>query len=171
MNNLCGFILCAIALPVVAGPVVEIKGGRYHLSVGGEIQEDYHNQNYKAIKAAVNLSLSCDCPVSIIQPTLVVTVKYRSDDSALITWTAPTQRVNGESLSEADIQGYELTIELDEVKAVVNVGNVTTYTAKGLVPGLYTFTVKAVDKSGFKSDPSKSAYKVIAENSYKKGVK
>ncbi len=171
MNTLRGFILCAIALPVVAGPVVEIKGGRYHLIVNGSRAPSYFSSDHKVKAAAVNKAFECNCVVEIEQPSLFVSVKYQSDDSALITWKAPTHRVNGESLLGEDIQGYELTIELDEVKTVVSVGNVTTYTAEGLEPGLYTFTVKAVDKSGFKSDPSKSAYKVIAENSYKKGLK
>ena len=156
------FILFAIISPVFAAPVVDIKGGRYHLSIGGEIQEAYYNQNYKATKAATNMSFACGgCPVSIIQPTLVVTVKYQSDDSAVITWKAPIERVSGESLSEAEIQGYELTIELDGIKTVVNVGNVTTYTAKDLVPGSYSFTLKTVDKAGLKSEQSLIVYKVI----------
>lgn len=156
-----GLILFALISPVLAAPTVEIKGGRYHLSVGGEIQENYHNQNYKAINAATNLALSCDCPVSIIQPNLVVTVSYKSADSAVITWRPPAERVSGETLSEADIQGYEITIELNGVKTVVNVGNVTTYTAKGLKPGEYSFTVKTVDTNGMKSEPSLAGYKVI----------
>lgn len=157
-----GFILLVLISPVVADPVVEIKGGRYHLSVDGEIQEGYHNLDYKAFNSAVNMSLSCGgCPVSVIQPTLVVTAKYQKDDSAVITWKAPTQRVNGETLSGEDIQGYEITIELDGVKTVVNVGNVTTYTAKSLEPGEYSFSVKTVDKSGLKSGPSDIGYKVI----------
>ena len=171
MITLRGFILCTIALPVVAGPVVEIKGGRYHLIVNGSRAPSYFSSEHKVKAAAVNKAFECSCVVEIEQPSLFVSVKYQSDDSALITWTAPTQRVNGESLSEADIQGYELTIELDEVKTVVNVGNVTSYTAKGLAPGLYTFTVKAVDNDGNKSAASKSGYKVIVENSYKRGAK
>ena len=156
-----GFILFAIISPVFAAPVVDIKGGRYRLIVDGTASTSYYSSDYKAKAAAVNKAFECNCVVEIEQPSLFVSVKYQSDDTAVITWKAPIERVNGESLSGEEIQGYELTIELDGIKTVVNVGNVTTYTAKGLAPGSYSFTLKTVDKSGLKSEQSLIVYKVI----------
>jgi hypothetical protein len=164
MNKLCGFILCAISLPVAAGPVVEIKGGRYHLIVNGSRAPSYFSSEHKVKAAAVNKAFECNCVVEIEQPSLFVSIKYVQDKGvAFITWSKPTERESGDSLSAGEIQGYELTIESDDVTEVVNVGNVTTYTVNDLLPGSYTFTIRTVDKSGLKSAPSVEAYKVIEQ--------
>ena len=67
-----------------------------------------------------------------------------------VQWTAPISNEDGSPLT--DLDGYEACYgygtETGVYTTCIDVGNVTTYTFKDLVPGIYLFAVKAYDTSG-----------------------
>ena len=75
--------------------------------------------------------------------------------SVTLAWDAPTTDAAGGSL--ADLSGYRLyyiDVALPEGadSAVVEVGDVTQATVKGLLAGDYVFSVTALDMDGNESD-------------------
>jgi len=92
-----------------------------------------------------------------------ITVEQVASGSATLSWTAPTQTVDGTSLT--DLAGYRIAYgtsagNLTEVINLMNPG-LTTAVIEQLVPGTWYFAVKAVSASGGESDFSNVASKNI----------
>jgi len=68
-------------------------------------------------------------------------------DSAIITWTAPTERVDGTPLPAEEIGGYILRIDGVVITDTIP-GSDTTYTVSGLTPGTYAFDMQTRDTVG-----------------------
>jgi hypothetical protein len=72
-------------------------------------------------------------------------------DSVTLAWNAPTTSVDGTQLT--DLAGYRIlygpSSPLTPANATtIDVGNVTTYTVRGLQAGTVYFTVLALDRRG-----------------------
>ena len=68
-------------------------------------------------------------------------------DSAIITWTAPTERTDGTPLPANEIGAYILRIDGAIVTDTIPGAN-TTYTVTGLIPGTYAFDMATRDTVG-----------------------
>lgn len=83
--------------------------------------------------------------------------------SALLSWTPPTERVNGSPLT--DLTGYIIRYSTDPTRLSrkVHVDNpeTTHYTIEDLPPGTYYFSVSAVTASGSESKLSNMVSKTI----------
>ena len=163
LNKVLGLILL-IPLASFAAPQIEATGGRYTLSMAGEMEEGYYNQNYKALKAAVNLSLTCGCSVVVHQPSITISVNAEVETTpdagqettniTTVSWSIPTERENGSSLTIDEIAGYEVVMSREgraPIISTVSGGSTTEYVVSGLDQGLYQFQVRTVDKDGLQS--------------------
>ena len=92
-----------------------------------------------------------------------ITVNQTATGSATLSWTAPTQNVDGSPLS--DLAGYNIYYGLSEGQYdnVVSVDNpgLTTFVVENLAPNTYFFVATAVNSSGVESDRSAVATKVV----------
>ena len=157
-----------IPLTSIAAPQIDASGGRYTLSVGGEMKDGYYNQNYTANAAAVNLAFTCNCPVVIHQPNITVSVSVEVEvqvettpdsgqevtNSTKVSWSIPTERENGDILTIAEIAGYEVVMSQEgkpQIILMASGGGTTEYVIDDLAQGLYQFQVRTVDKDGLKS--------------------
>lgn len=97
-------------------------------------------------EAAISLGGRWWCPLQSAKP---------STYTAMISWSVPTQREDGSSLSVKDLSGYEIYYTTDDssVSGVFKIagGGVSSYTASNLAAGNYYFSISAIDLSGFKS--------------------
>ncbi len=89
--------------------------------------------------------------------------------SASLAWNAPTERVDGTSVTSSDIKGYNLhygTASGSYTQTQPITGNVTTYTITNLTDGAnYYFAVSAIDTADKESGYSTEACKVIGSTS------
>ncbi len=74
----------------------------------------------------------------------------------IVYWSTPTQRVNGDVISEDDIAGYEIrykaTDEEEYRYTIINDANKDQSVLTGIVAGkAYTFEVAAIDTYGIYS--------------------
>jgi hypothetical protein len=81
------------------------------------------------------------------------------------TWSIPTTREDGSTITAADISGYELTYSIDGGKPVaISVGGSST-AAKDVIlqlagratPYATSWTIVAIDSTGLRSKPSTAA--------------
>ncbi len=88
-------------------------------------------------------------------PPLVAVFTPLASRDVTVSWTAPSQRENGTSLSPSELSGYEIhyTAVSTGKSNVVNVngGQVQSYKVNSLAADLYQFTVVAVDTNNLKS--------------------
>lgn len=79
--------------------------------------------------------------------------------SALLTWTAPTTRANGERLPASEIAGYEIYMSTSSNGPFNSVatteGNETQAIVKDLTPGTYYFGITTLDTNGLESEMSR----------------
>jgi hypothetical protein len=85
-------------------------------------------------------------------------------DTFTMDWDIPAKRLNGSSLSTADISGYELyytstTQGLNETILVEDPSQ-TSYEFAGIEPGTYLIAIAAIDASGIRS-PASDTIEVI----------
>lgn len=85
--------------------------------------------------------------------------------AAALSWNAPLQRQNNESLKMADLAGYLISYGKDpeNLDQTVRVDNADTmeYTVKDLADGTWYFSVQAEDNNGLMSPPSDLVSKII----------
>lgn len=77
--------------------------------------------------------------------------------SVTVTWTAPSTRTDGSSISLSEIDYYELSYgqSVDRLTETVTVGPAeTSYTFDGLATGDWFFAIRVVDTQGLASDQS-----------------
>jgi hypothetical protein len=79
-----------------------------------------------------------------------------SNGAATLTWVAPTENTNGQSVS--DLAGYYIYYGTDEsaLSQIISVAgaDTTTYVVNGLVSGTYYFAVRAYNTMGVDSAQS-----------------
>ena len=85
-------------------------------------------------------------------------------DTFTMEWEIPASRLNGSSLSTADISGYELyytstTQGLNET-ILVDDPSQTSYEFADIAPGTYLVAIAAIDAAGLRS-PSSQTIEVI----------
>lgn len=90
------------------------------------------------------------------------------DRSASLSWSAPTDRENGEDLSPYDLERYVISYgtdrdNLDNQVEVDNVGGLQTmtYDVENLSAGTWYFTIQVEDVDGLISAPSAPVSKTI----------
>ena len=85
--------------------------------------------------------------------------------TAALSWNAPLQRQNNESLTMADLDGYVISYgqDPDNLDKTVRVEDayVMEYTIENLSDGTWYFTVQAEDTNGLMSPPSDLVSKTI----------
>lgn len=97
-------------------------------------------------------------------PAFSINVGQVGNGSATLTWTPPTQRTDGTSLT--NLAGYRIYYSRDPdvfmySLSVQNAG-LTSYVVENLVSGTWYFAVAAVDSTGQESGLSNSGSKVIS---------
>ena len=141
------------------------QGGTQVASVAGNILT-YTNTGVvgplsytvRAIDAAGNLSdpsntASVTVPDSI-KPTVPGSLTATAGTGQVVlNWTAATDN--------AGVTGYRVYRSGTQVGSVN--GTTLTYTHTGLVPGAYSYTVRAIDAAGNLSDPSNTATATLAD--------
>ncbi|MEN8130806.1 MAG: fibronectin type III domain-containing protein [Pseudomonadota bacterium] len=82
-----------------------------------------------------------------------------------LSWTAPTTRTDGETLTLSELEGYRIYYgtESDDLIPLVdlNDSSITSYSITDLRPGIYYFAVTAYDYEGLESGFSEIASKEI----------
>ncbi len=101
-------------------------------------------------------------PVSItvqddggLSDTLSFTITIVEPKTVTLSWTAPTQRVNGDALSAEEFSLYKISYELSGQTPTVTTipATSTSYIIPvALTPGTYYFKVKAIDADSSESD-------------------
>lgn len=85
--------------------------------------------------------------------------------SATLSWTPPTQRVDGSPLGT--LAGYRFLYSLTsgqyDHKIRVDNPGIMRYVIEGLTPGTWYFSITAIDTDGLESSPSKEASKTIPD--------
>lgn len=79
-----------------------------------------------------------------------------------LSWTPPSTRANGDALELSEIDGYEIYYFMDgspdgegETNAI-NSPNITEFAIDDLVPGVYYFSIAAIDTDGLVSEMSEA---------------
>lgn len=83
----------------------------------------------------------------------------RSALSVTLSWTPPLAREDGAILKMADIGGYEIVSERNNVQitsVTVSAANVTTHTFNDLSPADYAFSIYTYDNQNHISQPSEA---------------
>lgn len=73
-----------------------------------------------------------------------------------LTWTRPTQRVDGTALPVTEIASYKLNVTLNgnPLPTVSIAGDLQAHTFVDTVKGRYCFTLQTIDTDGLQSDPT-----------------
>ncbi len=95
-------------------------------------------------------------------------VQPEKNRSAVLSWEAPSTRVNGEAISDDDLVQYEIRYgtdpaSLDQSVVVTNVQGLisVSYEIENLPDGTWYFSVLAQDNNGLVSPPSSPVSKTI----------
>lgn len=96
-------------------------------------------------------------------PTFAITVLQAANGSATLSWTPPTQNVDGTALT--NLAGYRVVYgrssgNLDQTVQIASPG-IASYTISGLTSGTWYFAVRAYSSSGTESSVSNSGSKTI----------
>ena len=84
-------------------------------------------------------------------------------DSALLSWTPPTEREDGSALT--DLDGYVIYYGLasgEYTESIEISAGLSSYMIEGLSDGTWFFAMTAKDSSGLESDYSNEVFKSIA---------
>jgi len=102
-------------------------------------------------------------PVPLPEP--VPTPVPEVEDWAKLTWVAPLTRVNGESISMGELDGYIINYGTDPEVMGTDVqilgGNVMERTIEDLTEGVWYFNIQTRDTNGLVSQPSATVTKTI----------
>jgi hypothetical protein len=89
--------------------------------------------------------------------------------SAILSWRAPTKRVNGENLSRYELEKYTIRYgndlnNLDKVVVIDNVGGLVelSHEVTDLSAGTWYFTIQVQDAGGLTSEASDVVSKTIS---------
>ncbi len=104
-----------------------------------------------------------DGTASASLPAFTITVKQSANGSAILSWQAPTENVDGTPLT--NLAGFRIAYgsspsSLSTIVELANPG-LTTHTVTGLGSGTWYFAVRAYTTSGAESDLSNIASKTI----------
>jgi hypothetical protein len=96
-------------------------------------------------------------------PAFSISVVDVSNGGAELSWTPPTQNIDGSALT--NLAGYRISYgtsasAMTQTVQVANVG-ITRYTFDNLSPGTYYFTVRAYTSNGTESSNSNVASKIV----------
>lgn len=163
-------LIVLLSSPVFAQTITDVKSGAYKLRHAGVIQAETYGNQRDAKAAAIKLSNECHirtngglCTVAVMQPDLTVTTRTLSSSSsssrsssassssiaprvAELSWTAPTERVNGEALNpDSELSGFNLKLN-GSVVFVPYIAPVMSYTIYDYSSDK-TYAIAAVDKS------------------------
>lgn len=89
---------------------------------------------------------------------LLLGVTAARADTLNVSWSAPTERVDGTQLPASEIAGYLLDWTVrGNAQATLTLGAVTSYTLDtGTLTGRTCVTLRTVDTDGLTSDPSET---------------
>ena len=92
------------------------------------------------------------------------TVPDASPGTVTLSWTAPSTRLDGTSISLSEIDYYEISYgktegKLDQTQRAS--GELTSFELENLSPGTWYFTIKVVDDQGLTSAPSEEVSQTI----------
>jgi hypothetical protein len=97
-----------------------------------------------------------DGQASAALPAFSITVTQASAGRATLSWTMPTQNVDGSTLT--NLAGYRIhygvAASILSESVEVPTPGITTYALDGLAPGTYYFAVRAYTSGGAQSNPS-----------------
>lgn len=115
-----------------------------------------------AVTSNIVISVS-DGLASATLPAFSISVTGPVVGSASLTWTAPTQNVDGSALT--NLAGYRIRYgtapgTLDKLVSVVGAG-ITSATIEGLAAGTWYFAVSSYTNTGVESAPTGTVYKTI----------
>ncbi|HVF18511.1 MAG TPA: putative Ig domain-containing protein, partial [Steroidobacteraceae bacterium] len=104
-----------------------------------------------------------DGKASAALPAFAIAVNASSIGGATLSWTPPTQNIDGTALS--DLAGYRIyygtsATALTQMVQVSGVG-VSTYVVENLSPSTYYFAVRAYTASGAESTNSNMVSKIV----------
>lgn len=116
--------------------------------------------------AAISISVS-DGKVTTALPAFSLTVTaagVASTNAATLSWSAPTENVDGSALT--NLAGYRIHygVSADALtqEVAINTTGTTTYMVTDLAPATYYFAIKAVTTTGAESSLSSVASKTIS---------
>ncbi len=91
------------------------------------------------------------------------------EGNAVLSWSAPTKRVNGEDLSRYELEKYTIRYgtepdNLNQVVVIDNVGGLIelSHEVTDLSTGTWYFTIQVQDANGLTSEPSDVVSKTIS---------
>ncbi len=91
-----------------------------------------------------------------------------AERSAVLSWSAPASRVNGEQLSAQDLSQYVIRYgqdveDLNQQIVIENAGGLLnlSHEVTGLAEGTWYFTIQVQDTAGLLSEPSEPVSKTI----------
>ncbi len=94
--------------------------------------------------------------------------KFVDGSKALLSWTAPSTRVNGDGISMGELDSYIIRYgqDADNLTEKVVIGDAAeepsmSYTVGGLGQGTWYFSIQVQDTSGLMSAPSAVVSKTI----------
>ena len=103
-------------------------------------------------------SIQVTAPASTVQ----VTTPTSTVGAATLSWSAPTQNVDGTALT--DLAGYNIyygTSATTTQKININTVGMQTYVISNLSSGTWYFSITAVNSAGIESSPSETVSKTI----------
>ena len=111
--------------------------------------------------ANVSISVS-DGKVSATLPSFAINVNQVSNGAATLSWTPPTQNVDGTSLT--NLAGYRVYYGTSAAALTTSVqvsSGVTSYMVENLAPATYYFSVRSYSSTGVESTNSNVATKTV----------
>lgn len=97
--------------------------------------------------------------VSEPEPPLSENVTNGASSTVTLSWTAPSTRVDGSSISLSEIDYYQITYGQapDALTETIEVeSDLTSHTIEGLASGTWYFSIQVVDTNGLTSEPSEA---------------
>ncbi len=103
-------------------------------------------------------------PTTLVSVTYNLTCTWLAGGTAVLTWTPPTQNIDGSTLTDLDrYHVYYGTVSGGPYPTmlVLNDPTADTYTINNLTAGVCFFNITAVNANGVESDPSNEASTTI----------